>query len=528
MSLISLSLNKIEKAKEYFSECLQIFTAQKTIEEKRIVLNELIYNFFRVESLSNFYKINQEAFENNKKEKSTENQEAIMGKLNEFLFYLHKTLKENNVEYWYNFLKKEIKARETQKESEINDSLFLFINEMAAEYCCRQENEDKTIATNKLVEFYKKIYNKKVTFNSKDINESFENFKNRIVVAADIYKNLIEKEFGLNAKMENLETEEEGNKINIIEEKAKGNKILIKILLRHALNFFSNEEENQTKKNIELILEQIENNEINFSNINILDIKCGITRSLKQLIKNLIIIKKKLILLEYFPKFKAKTLGYTEMSEFMKKQYKLVNKFLEANIVNLSKGQRITKYNYTSDGLKHRFYKIEDFDNDYNLYIAQDQNKMMEKNYMKTIGLKEIINVTNGCYTDNIKKKIWRKKITNFYPWLFLSLHLNNRTIDLYFDDDESVNKWFLGIYYYKRYFEKAVHSPKINHYFFNKLKLKLLYKIKEMNVNLPIIDKIKRFAEENEIEYQSLPFQKVLVLYMKINQKIEEMKKGS
>ena len=62
---------------------------------------------------------------------------------------------------------------------------------------------------------------------------------------------------------------------------------------------------------------------------------------------------------------------------------------------------------------------------------------------------------------------------------------------------------------------------PNFNLFFLTKLKLKLLYKLKDMNVNLSILDQIKAFEKENEIEFQSLPINKAVLLYVKICEKL-------
>ena len=62
---------------------------------------------------------------------------------------------------------------------------------------------------------------------------------------------------------------------------------------------------------------------------------------------------------------------------------------------------------------------------------------------------------------------------------------------------------------------------PNFNLFFLTKLKLKLLYKLKDMNVNLSILDQIKAFEKENEIEFQSLPISKSILLYVKICEKL-------
>ena len=62
---------------------------------------------------------------------------------------------------------------------------------------------------------------------------------------------------------------------------------------------------------------------------------------------------------------------------------------------------------------------------------------------------------------------------------------------------------------------------PSFNLFFFTKLKLKLLYNLKDMNVNLSILDQIKAFEKQNEIEFQSLHISKAVLLYVKICEKL-------
>ena len=154
----------------------------------------------------------------------------------------------------------------------------------------------------------------------------------------------------------------------------------------------------------------------------------------------------------------------------------------------------------------------------YHLLIYKTKNDLQSGKQMKVIPLTEMIKISFCCESDNLKKRIASKQFKDFKPWLFLSLHFAKRTIDLYFDDDNTVNEWFLGLYYYMwKISERKDNVPKINLFFFNKLKMKLLYKMKEMKGELEILDQIKTFANENEVEFQSMPIAKAVLLYMKI-----------
>ena len=148
--------------------------------------------------------------------------------------------------------------------------------------------------------------------------------------------------------------------------------------------------------------------------------------------------------------------------------------------------------------------------------------KINDNKPMKIIPLSEILDITVGCYSKNLQKRLYPNVIKKYKPWLFLSIYFTKRTIDLYFEKDEDINEWFLGIYYYMWKIQKKKDLPSINQYFFNKLKLKLLYKIKEIDGDLQILEQIKKFQNENEGEYQSLPKSKTILLYVKICEKLK------
>ena len=513
LSLTALSLNKISECRAQFNTCIDIIRNSSTSQsDKAEMLKEMVFIFFRLDSLSKYYEVNQNILENNIGDDVWNNENATTKMVNKCLFGLHKSLRENNFQYWFNVLSEEVSKSKRMRDS--SGFVFLLINQMAACYCCKGKVNDnlKTTLTN-LVKYYQDQYNKDLKFKEKNINTILSDFKARIEVAVEIYKRIWDLENELADAMSNNNNSNQNNINN-------GNKYLIKILFKHAINYLSNDENANTdvKNQIELALKLIENDEIDCSMISIMNINNEITKSLKILINNLTIIKKKIILKSQLNRFKYNTLNYIHMSECMEKKYLISLEYLKEKLEKLSTGYELIKFNFTSKGTTKHVYQIGMVKDQYHLLIYKTKNDLQSGKQMKVIPLTEMIKISFCCESDNLKKRIASKQFKDFKPWLFLSLHFAKRTIDLYFDDDNTVNEWFLGLYYYMwKISERKDNVPKINLFFFNKLKMKLLYKMKEMKGELEILDQIKTFANENEVEFQSMPIAKAVLLYMKI-----------
>lgn len=513
LSLTALSLNKISECKSQFNTCIDIIRNSSTTQsEKGEMLREMVFIFFRLDSLSKYYEVNQNILENNMNDDVWNNETTTTKMVNKCLFGLHKSLRENNFQYWFNCLSEEVSKSKRMRDS--SGFVFLLINQMAACYCCRGKVNDnlKSTLTN-LVKYYQDQYNKDLKFKEKNINTILSDFKARIEVAVEIYKRIWDLE----------------NEINVIENVPQptnnGNKYLVRLLFKHAINYLNKEENrnDEVKGQIELALKLLENDEIDCSMINIMNINNEITKSLKILVENLTIIKKKIILKEHLNIFKYNTLNYVKMSECMQKKYVISLNYLKEKLEKLEQGNELIKFNFTSKGIMKHVYQIGMIKEKYHLIVYKNKSDQMANKAMRTIPLTEMIKISFCCSSDNLKKRIMQKQIKDFKPWLFLSLHFAKRTIDLYFDNDDLINDWFLGIYYYMwKVSERSDNLPKINLFYLNKLKLKLLYKLKETKGDLPILDQIKTFSTENEIEFQSLPISKAILLYVKVCEKLK------
>jgi len=144
--------------------------------------------------------------------------------------------------------------------------------------------------------------------------------KARIETAMEMYKKLLEVEEEFSKQKEIVETKQQPNC-----------KILIKIFLKHAINYLTQNEENNNpeklkntqdmKFQMELALKLIDNEEFDFSKINIFNIDSEITKSLKILFDNILFIKYKCNLQAAFKKFYKKVIGFNSRLEYLATRY---------------------------------------------------------------------------------------------------------------------------------------------------------------------------------------------------------------
>ena len=163
ISLIALSLNKINECKLFFSNIIDIIEKEVDITTKIFLFKEVIYIFFRIESLNNFYEENivhneilnspskkneineinlnniNKAFESEKNitnlhkdQIEAEEEEIFKNKISKTLLSLHKFLRENDIETWIRCLVEESNYFKNKKD--VNGYVFTIINQYAANY----------------------------------------------------------------------------------------------------------------------------------------------------------------------------------------------------------------------------------------------------------------------------------------------------------------------------------------------------------------------------------------------------------
>ena len=523
MCLIALNLNKISESKELFKQIISLIKNPKITDNKIqiAILRELIYIFYRIDSLNKFQEINEENEKINNKNINNINPNIKFDE--KTLYNLYKSLKNNDLDIWISFLTKELNQKNIK---DINGYIWLLINKIIALYYLNENgNNNNTIQNDfnnliKLMETYFDFDSDNIDINN-NINKIIFNFKTKFNIAVQYYQQISNLEKDLEKKLNEQISKYKNSK-------EKENKILIKLLLKNAIRNLNTIHKNKNnnyksviKNHISKALSIIENHKINWEILSILNINEDLINSIKALFQNLLIIKTKSILRYYFHKYKKNTLGYTLYKKKLKKKYIQSETFLKNQLLSLEEGSILIKINYTSDGYNEHFFRICLIDDEYYFCVHK---KISDIKPYKIFNLQELNDITIGIKTNNLKNKISDKFMKQFKPGGILSLWFNERTFDLYFDNDDEMNRWFEAIYYYNKYIMGNNMRRNLNYFFFNKLKLKLLFRLKNcQNNNLIIIEQLKYYYELNELEFLDLPFAKCLLLYMKVLEKMEE-----
>ena len=128
MCLIALNLNKISESKELFKQIISLIKNPKITDIKIQIamLRELIYIFYRIDSLNKFQEINEE----NEKIYKNNNSNIINPNIKfdeKALYNLYKSLKNNDLDIWIIFLNKELKQKNIR---DINEYIWLLINKI--------------------------------------------------------------------------------------------------------------------------------------------------------------------------------------------------------------------------------------------------------------------------------------------------------------------------------------------------------------------------------------------------------------
>ena len=152
----------------------------------------------------------------------------------------------------------------------------------------------------------------------KPAEKILQEMKSRIETAMEMYKKLLEVEEELSKQTQSTTTQ-------------PNCKILIKIFLKHAINYLTSNDDNgnpdklknteDMKLQMELALKLIDNEEFDFSKINIFNIDSEITKSLKILFDNILFIKYKCNLQGAFKKLTKKLYGYETRIEYIRARY---------------------------------------------------------------------------------------------------------------------------------------------------------------------------------------------------------------
>lgn len=161
-----------------------------------------------------------------------------------------------------------------------------------------------------------------------------------------------------------------------------------------------------------------------------------------------------------------------------------------------------------------------------NLKVYKNIAAKSGANKFKSIPLSEIKEILYGQNSENLIKRF--KNLINKelkQPWLFISFILNKRSIDLFFDSKEKLNKWFYGFKYLieEKYLKIKIKST--IEYVLTRMKLRMITELKELTDNdignqhksLLVLTQLRNFAQTNYFGFENLSFLKVLLLYVKV-----------
>ena len=142
MCLISLNLNKLSESEQLFQQCIFLIKDPKITDIKiqLSMLRELIYIFYRIDSLRKFDEINDEninSFNNYKANIIEINNEIKLGEKG--LYYLYKSFKNNDLNDWLNYLNKELNENNVK---DISGYAWLLINRFIVLYYQKEEGSN--------------------------------------------------------------------------------------------------------------------------------------------------------------------------------------------------------------------------------------------------------------------------------------------------------------------------------------------------------------------------------------------------
>lgn len=271
------------------------------------------------------------------------------------LFSLHKTLREGNIEHWMKAINEEAKNPNNLKDK--NGYVFVLLNALAANVYQGAKIDDVKLTFAKVMKSYAEQYQKELKLKENNLAAILNDMKSRMDMSMEMYRKFIELEDELNKIANQIETDSLLNKENNINrnkiDESNQNKIFVKLFFKHALNYLNknsfkissdNAESNEqilehkenmlntnsdAKSKIELALKLLENNEFDFSHIDLFHINSEIIKSLKILIENLIIIRNKSILYLFFKRFMKNTLQYESYRQYMKERFEICKRYIE-------------------------------------------------------------------------------------------------------------------------------------------------------------------------------------------------------
>ena len=341
--------------------------------------------------------------------------------------------------------------------------------------------------------------NMKQTISNEYIYNIIEGYKSKLLAIRNIYQRMhsFEEQITLKIQKQSMnDLNQNKAPLNIIaNDKSSNYKVenflgninsqyFLMLLLKYSINFFEESIEDIELKNelindIKVTLNLINSRQIDLSKIKLSSIDPEIFQSLSLIINRLFTIYKINKFRKYFKIYKKNISSINLNKNLIKAKTKAPNlkEFFEKQYNYIYNGKLIKKINYNSSGVKMHFYQI---DNEEDLFEAFSENQN-DKKPEKTYKFDNIFKIQYGIKTKNAIDKIKSlNSLKKKEPYLFLSLVLKNRTIDLYFDKEKSAKKWFYGLYYYLKCTGRKYKIGSCTNYILFRLKCKMINKLDE------------------------------------------------
>ena len=363
----------------------------------------------------------------------------------------------------------------------------------------------------------------------KDFYVIMKEFKDKADASIAIFHSLINLENEIREKLkENINKSEDDlshskilDKSHIFTDEKISSPFIVQLLLKYSLKVLKeqNDINNITRtlnNELNYLLQKIQKNDIDISEIKLQFLDPELINSLKQLFDNLVYIFCKYILRNSFAKLR-KVISL----KIRKENEKQIKNFLSSNFMKINDGDILKKINFNSTGIKNHYYKLNE--GNFEIRNNKEDKKVKKKLNINT----NIIKFMYGFSSQRIKKKIIIKeddkeflKLTNS-PWKFFSIITKERSIDLFCEDNQ-INNWFYGFKYYLNNNNMSYKIISVNNFVLTKMKFKIVEKMRKNYQN----DKLKK--SDNTIQQivkdlcrekgiQNISFCKIMLLYHKI-----------
>ena len=519
LAIIDDILNIISKEEDLYEQlhCVQYLNIS-LFKVKSLIYNENNENYenYYNEDINNYnIKFNNNFknnyINNNDNDEYNDINKILTNSLNNFI-------ENENYESWIIALnqiqQKMIKLKDNNGTSyiEFNKILAIYLqNENENNYQNNDEFQNNNLkeTIDKLYAFFQTLYG---TQNYNEMNEEKDDFSNnpklppitedyindvildyklKLKSIKNIYQMLYSFEEQLDGNIQSQEYYPNNNR-NIIKKKKNkkfnndddmqenkfdiniNSEYFIKLLLNYSISDFKENIRDINLRN-NLINEAnntkdlIDSKKIDISKINLSSFDPEISQSLSTMFGDLLTIYRRNKLKNCFRDYKIKTRKLININPDADKKIK---KFFEKQYYLIYKGENIQKINYSTSGIKTHFYQI-DYENDLFESFSTDPNTNKPE---KTYDFDDVLKILVGFKTKNINSKLDELNIPKKdQPYLFMSLLLRSRSIDLYFDRLDSAKKWFYGLYQYLKISKRKYKISSCTSYILFRIKCKMI-----------------------------------------------------